>query len=379
MYDPVAVDGFIAVHARTGSEEDATEAMVPGPAYAAGVPLAVPAPLSGAAEVAKPFNRLTSGPAVNAVAGASLADAFDIASSVLRKMTPASLCVVFEYQLDSDDLAATLAAGEGEGQILGLRLDLAQSVSGWVVANRRSIMNSDPTLELVGQSRLLARTLRSCLSVPLLYDGVVLGALSLYSTAREAFTDLHLAIAAFVGNELSRAIHNRRQGGGLSKQAPLEQHGDSVRNSQPSVAATLSTGSPQDVALLLVEVDDPSENATSVDGDRTEEMVQQVASLLQGTLRKGDILLRHSCNQLVVLLPGTDSATAQAIASRIGTRVGATLVKVFDNGPATFFARTGVAGLPEDGHSLPELLSAARLRLESGRSIPHGLADSSVH
>jgi len=289
------------------------------------------------------------------------------------------LCVIFEYQVHTDDLSATLAAGEGEEHIRGLRLDLAQSVSGWVVANRQSIMNSDPTLELVGQRPLLARRFCSCLSTPLLCDGVILGALSLYSTATGAFTDVHLAIAAFIGDQLSRAMHSTRQGKDPSEHAALPRHGDPARRFQPSVVPSLLTGSPQDVALLLVEVDAPSDNASSINDDRTEDMLQRVASLLRGSLRKGDILLRHSRNQLVVLLPGTDSATAQAIASRIGSGVGGTLVKVLDNGPASFYARAGVAGIPEDGDSLAELLLAARLRLESGRSIPHGFADRSVH
>jgi putative nucleotidyltransferase with HDIG domain/diguanylate cyclase (GGDEF)-like protein len=379
MYDPLAVDAFIKVHARTRSEEGAPELVSLESAHVVSVERHVPHALSERAAVRAETQTSSGNVIADRVSGATSADVFDVASRVLRKMTPASLCVIFEYQPESDDLTATYAAGEGEEHIRGLRLQLAQSVSGWVAANHQSITNSDPTLELIGQAGGLARTFRSCLSTPLLDDGGIVGTLTLYSTAHAAFNDVHLATAEFVSCQICRAMRNNRQREEPEQRLRLDQRGPVLQKVPTNVAAGLLTPSPQDAALLLVEVGDPSQNSNSVDSERTERMLQHVATLLSGTLRNSDILLRHSSNQLLVLLPKTDAGTAQAIASRIGTKVGATILEVSENGPANFYARTGVAGIPEDGRSLGEIIWAARLRLESGRSIPSEPAGNPIH
>jgi putative nucleotidyltransferase with HDIG domain/diguanylate cyclase (GGDEF)-like protein len=378
MYDPLAVDAFIRVHARTRSVENVPDLVALEFGHVVSVPH-VPHAFSERAAVSAEIQTSSGNVTTDPISGASLPEVFDVASRVLRKMTPASLCVIFEYRPDSDDLAATHAAGEGEEHIRGLRLQLAQSVSGWVAANHQSITNSDPTLELVGQAAALARTFRSCLSTPLLDDGGMVGTLTLYSTARGAFTNVHLAIAEFVSCQICQAMHTARHREEPDERLRLEQREPAAQKVQTTVAAGLVTRSPQDAALLLIEVDDPSQNSNPVDRERTERMLQHVATLLGSTLRNSDILLRHSSNQLLVLLPKTDAVTAQAIASRIGTKVGATILDISENGPANFYARTGVAGIPEDGRSLGEIIWAARLRLESGRSIPNESADSSIH
>ena len=106
---------------------------------------------------------LTAYTLARALAGqVSVADAGDIISKHLRQLIPCSLFVFYMYDASSDELEARYPFGEGAESVKGLRMSLGQRLSGWVAANRHTILNSDPALDL-GDNVAHTLNLRSCL------------------------------------------------------------------------------------------------------------------------------------------------------------------------------------------------------------------------
>jgi putative nucleotidyltransferase with HDIG domain len=89
------------------------------------------------------------------------ADAADIIAKHLRRIVPASTCVFFLYDLERDELVASHASGDNAPHFAGLRIPRGQRLTGWVAANRQSILNSDPVLDLGEAVRQLRPPLRS--------------------------------------------------------------------------------------------------------------------------------------------------------------------------------------------------------------------------
>ena len=85
----------------------------------------------------------------------SLQDVGDVIAKHLRRLIPCSLCVFFVYDMESDDLVAAHASGDNAALVSGLRIGLGQRLSGWVAANRQSIRNSDPVLDLGEAARAI--------------------------------------------------------------------------------------------------------------------------------------------------------------------------------------------------------------------------------
>ena len=73
-----------------------------------------------------------------------LADAAEIISKHLRRIVPASTCVIFVYDVEKDELVAAHASGDGSSHFSELRIPRGQRLTGWVAANNQSILNSDP-------------------------------------------------------------------------------------------------------------------------------------------------------------------------------------------------------------------------------------------
>ncbi|HEY7172926.1 MAG TPA: GAF domain-containing protein, partial [Vicinamibacterales bacterium] len=109
---------------------------------------------------------------------------------------PSALTVFFAYDCQTTELVATHTEGDIIDQLIGFRIALGQRISGWVAANRESILNSDATLDL---SELIVDSphrLRSCLSVPVIAGDQLLGVITCYGSEPDVFTKSHQRLVA---------------------------------------------------------------------------------------------------------------------------------------------------------------------------------------
>jgi putative nucleotidyltransferase with HDIG domain len=374
MYDPVIVDCFLRVHGRLRAEgsERELQAAASSLDHACVVPPVTEPMLIETISARDPFVKEADTGSLKFAIG----DAF--AADLLRTI-PASLCAIYLYQEATDDLVAVYASGMNAQLLAGLRIQLAHSVSGWVAANLQTIVNSDPSLDLRGVSRLISPALRSCLSTPLLAGDKLVGVLTLYSTARQAFTDEDGRSVESSTRRLAELLNETLANDSAPNKSkaigppPASDWGFST-GTLSGVSATAS-GAPHSAAVLLVELRD----GLAADSEESETRLQLTVSLLHRAIRSSDILLRYGPNQLLVILPQTDVTTAHAIAARIGCNLGVSPHGSIDGDTLATGARVGLALVPQDGVLLDRLVLAARNRLESGEAAPNDGLSGHVH
>jgi diguanylate cyclase (GGDEF)-like protein/putative nucleotidyltransferase with HDIG domain len=303
-----------------------------------------------------------------------LADAADLISKHLRRLVPATTCVFFVYDRNTDELAAAHAAGENASHFASIRIAMGQRLSGWVAANRQTILNSDPMLDLGEVARVLKPALRSCLSTPLLVDLELVGVLTVYSTHREAFTEDHRRIVEVVARQVSQTVQRaigfrqeqseklRDQLTGLPNRHHLERF----------VMSELASAAGLPCSILLVDVSAfvsrLHQRSASTD------VLARVCELIRIALRGADLLFTYDAGRFVALLTQTDPSTADALMKRVGNEV-ARLCVAEDDPLAPASVRIGRACAPEDGLSLAQLVKVA----ESRSLPPSALARPSVH
>ncbi len=207
MYDPDVVDAFVRIF----------------PLIAADVEVAPPrlAGFSTIADAAQNANAGGAGTTPDAEAGeASIIEAAwdvgmalgsdteldamcDRVRTLLERMMPASTCALFLYDVSADRLTARSVSGRHANAIRGLTMGLGQRLTGWVAANRAAIVNSDAALDVGNFSLALEPPLRTCLSVPMVANGDVVGAVTVYSTERDAFTERHQRLLEAIAAKLT--------------------------------------------------------------------------------------------------------------------------------------------------------------------------------
>ena len=75
-----------------------------------------------------------------------LGDLGDVIAKHLRRIIPASDIVFYVYEVHTDDLVSMHAVGSHASHLVGVRIPRGERLSGWVAANKQTIVNADPVL-----------------------------------------------------------------------------------------------------------------------------------------------------------------------------------------------------------------------------------------
>src|SRR5690242_6628877 len=113
------------------------------------------------------------------------------------------------YVRRENKLVAEHVSGDNFRLFSSLKIPLGEGLSGWVAANRKPIVNGNPSVEpgyLNDPTKF--STLRAAISVPLEGLNGVLGVLSLYKSEPDAFTQDHLRVLLAISSKMALSIEN---------------------------------------------------------------------------------------------------------------------------------------------------------------------------
>jgi putative nucleotidyltransferase with HDIG domain len=361
MYDPLIVDAFVAIHPElAASAQEHVEVQKQGLSAITRGRVSAETTASTTQIGLNEINASTEETLVlyeiaRRLSGRiTFTDAADIISKHVRRLVPASTCVFFLYDQRIDELVVKSASGEHAGHFADIRIPRGQRLSGWVAANRLSILNSDPVLDLGEVARSMRPPLRSCLSTPLTTSAGLVGVLTAYSTQREAFSENHQRILEAVAGQVAQALKDsvildRKEQERIQDISGLPD----FRQVESLVTAELGAqGFGNGFGIIQIEI----RNATQGSGS-TQTGSSEILQAVRGELRNSDMLFRVAEGGLLVLLPNTDSETASSLAQRIRDRL-----RPISSGGVTFNATLGVASAPVDGTALSALIDTAKHR-----------------
>ncbi|MEO8074964.1 MAG: HD domain-containing phosphohydrolase [Acidobacteriota bacterium] len=286
----------------------------------------------------------------------------DVVFKHLRRLVPCSLCVFFAYDTSSDDLVVNHSSGDHSALVSGLRIGLGQRLSGWVAANRQTIRNSDPILDLGEAARSITPRPRSCLSTPLIVEKELIGVITLYSPSTNAFSEEHQRVFEVVARQVSAIVKNaivfdNRKTSMLRDSAtelPTIEHLHQVGHIH---ATQLSPPT----SLLMINIENLTRIHKQIGREAADAVVSLVIAAARRSLRTADSLFRHGSNQLVALLLQTDRATASEVGARLCKSANSAQIEW----QQYFRVNVATATSPEDGESIDDLTRTAGRRLQS--------------
>jgi GGDEF domain-containing protein len=224
-----------------------------------------------------------------------------------------------------------------------------------VAANRHTICNSDPALDLAGVEAFEGE-LHSCLSTTLVAADSLVGVLSLYAADHQAFTDTHRAVIEQASRPLAHLVR-----GALDLEKVQSATGPGALAALPELSDARLPQHDQSchhvVAAVSLQVDGLAQGEPA-----TGAILARGAAALRRNLRVDDLLYRDGASGLLAVLPHADPQAAVTIAERARESLLAVVRSLEDSAARNVRVVTGVAAAPADGTTVDEVVEAARTR-----------------
>jgi diguanylate cyclase (GGDEF)-like protein len=222
----------------------------------------------------------------------------------------------------------------------------------------------------------LHEVIASALAIPLVAHGEVIGTLAMYSTAQRRFSNDTRRLVRLYAAQTAIAVANAQL---LAETHRLARDDDltGVMNRRSLMERLESelhgaTRHGDIFAVALCDVDGLKHVNDTAGHLAGNEVLEKVARVMRDSVRQEDIVARFGGDEFVVLLPRTGLLPAQALVSRIGTRLREETYHwagVEHSVPRVSF---GLAWFPEDGRTADALLAIAdeRMYLDKARGRP---------
>lgn len=114
---------------------------------------------------------------------ADLSAAADILFGHIRRVIPAASLALFMPSAEANELVAVACTGIGVSAVSDLRIAVGDRISGWALAHKQAVVNSNAALELGPVARTFATPLRYALAVPIVSGpGAAKGVVTCYGS-----------------------------------------------------------------------------------------------------------------------------------------------------------------------------------------------------
>jgi diguanylate cyclase (GGDEF)-like protein/putative nucleotidyltransferase with HDIG domain len=295
-------------------------------------------------------------------------------------VVPFDTCVVYFYDELKGFATARHVVGKNAQKLTARNIVPGEGVTGFALANRSPVNQLHPSLDFVDINPEAGIKYRSMASLPLFKDDVLLGALSVYSTDLEQYTDDHMRLLETVTRLASDALANAMQHAEAESNAltdPLTGLPNarylSLRFEEEAARARRTDRAFQVVMLDLDEFKTVNDTYGHKAGDR---MLREVANLISGQLREYDFLARYGGDEFVALVQEVVGAQVEELCARIETAVSKFSLSLGRNRFARVGISIGTATFGVDGETLDHLVAHAdneMYRMKSSHKVTRSL------
>lgn len=302
----------------------------------------------------------------------SLDETLSVLSVRLRKLVPFDSIAI--YVLRDDKLIPEHVSGDNFRLFSSLEIPLGQGLSGWVAANRKPIVNGNPSVEpgYLNDATKFS-TLRSAISVPLEGLNGVLGVLSLYKAEADAFTQDHLRVLLGISGKVALSIENA-----LKYQQAENSATTDYLTTLPNARSLFlhldqelarCKRSNASVAVMVCDLDGfkaINDRFGHLEGNK---VLRVFANALRNICREYDYVARMGGDEFIVIAPGMtrEAADERALAmNQLAVEAGREVC-----GEDILSISVGVAFFSEDGSDAEQLLAEADRRMYIVKQIHH--------
>jgi len=256
----------------------------------------------------------------------NLEDTAALVAAKLRSVVPFDTCVIFVVDEQTDKAEPVYSVGEGSEFFMGRCVSVGDGITGWVIANARSMSGAHAELDTAGLPAEVASRIRDVVSSPLLREDGAFGAVTLYSAGEATYNADHVRLLESVCLHASSALgnaltHERTKRSALTDPLTGLPNARALHLMLEQRVAECRRSDGEPVAVLCVDVDGFREFNESFGHGVGDRLLASVAAVIRGQLRQMDMLARYGGDEFVAVMPGANGDVAAMVAERVRAAV----------------------------------------------------------
>ncbi len=311
----------------------------------------------------------------------NLGETLSLFTRKVGEFVPFDTCVVYLIEDTGETAKAALAVGKHETLLRGKRIKVGEGATGYVLKKMKPVENVDPALDFAFSNLEIGRDFTAMMSIPLIADGELVGAISLYSCRLTNYQDEHLRLLDTVSKIAADAIekalkHAEAQVYALTDSLTALPNARSLRIEFEKEKMRAGRGGTS-FQLLVLDLDGFKSVNDTFGHKVGDDLLKEIAGVIRGQLREYDFLARYGGDEFVAIIPETDTAYVERLRHRIEDAVGSHSMPAGDG----LFARVGVsfgsASFPAQGDTFDQLIVLADKAMYRTKAI-NRLRDTSV-
>jgi diguanylate cyclase (GGDEF)-like protein/putative nucleotidyltransferase with HDIG domain len=310
-------------------------------------------------------------------------DTVSLVSNKLRAIVPFDTCIIFIVDDRSGKAIAMHVVGDHADLFARRRISVGDGITGWVIANARSMCNSSPELDLAGLPEDISHNYRGVLVSPLIREDGAFGAITLYSKGRTSYTTEHVRLLESVAQHAASALNNaitfeKTKESALTDQLTELPNARGFYMMLEQRLAECQRLNRESLALISMDVDDfkkINDQWGHAIGDR---LLASVARVIRKELRQMDILSRYAGDEFVAIMPMASQTMSEMVGERIRQAVAAHKFSVRTGKNVQVSISIGVASFPVNGETTEELLTTAARNMQRDKHTRKNLLNLST-
>ncbi len=294
----------------------------------------------------------------------NLKDTVTLVANKLRAIVPFETCAIYLVDEKSGKAIAAHVAGEHAEAFARRRVTVGEGITGWVIANARSMCNTPPELDLVGIPEDVSGQIKGILVTPLIRENGAFGAITLYSQTRASYTTEHVRLLESVAQHASVALNNAMTFEKTKESAltdPLTElpNARAFHLALEQRIAECQRLNREPVSVLCMDLDDFKKINDTHGHGLGDRLLAAVAGVIKKQLRQMDVLARYAGDEFVAIMPMASNDVASMVAERIRAAVESQQFVVRTGKTTQISISVGVACFPADGETAEDLLNSA--------------------
>lgn len=281
----------------------------------------------------------------------------------IGELVPFETCAIYLLNETADAAKAFYVEGKNAEALKNKRVRVGYGATGFVLKKQQPVCQINPALDFSFDKLPFVEEYSAMISLPLLANEKLLGAVSLYSCELENYGEEHLRLLETVSRIASDAIgktiyHAETETKALTDPMTGLPNARSLQMQfEKEVARANRMGG--SFQFLMLDLDGFKAVNDTFGHKAGDEMLRGVAGVMKEQLRDYDFLARYAGDEFAAIIPETEAEAVRDLCGRLERAVGEFTLPAEENRFAQVGVSIGSASYPHNGSTLDQLIAAA--------------------